>query len=221
MARSIFGNWFSRSGDGAQHRYVFNENGTYTHAVRKEDGTWAAEEQGEFRYDAPYLTVQHADGPRTTCLHDDLLELEDGASGPLCFVRAADTEDDPINPLSNNPVEMDKPISQFTVYAPTGIGYAFWIRVDFKRPKDLTWHRSDRGPAVSVWFTKTMNLVNIVGIEEGMQVRLNIEVQAGSDNVRANQYFIYEKDAARAAYYEASGTSLDAAVTFIKYKDAK
>ena len=61
-----------------------------------------------------------------------------------------------------------------------------------------------------------MKLADIVGLKEGMDVRLNIEVQAGSNNVRANQYFTYKEDAALSAYYEATGTSLDAAVTFIK-----
>ena len=98
------------------------------------------------------------------------------------------------------------------------MGYAFWIRVDFKKKNSLDWHRSDRGSKVMVGQMKSMNLQDIHGIEDGMEVRLNIEVQAGSDNVRAGQSFIYKKDANLSAYYEAKGTVFDAALTFIKYR---
>lgn len=128
------------------------------------------------------------------------------------------------NMVGASSVLQDKEISQFTVYAPGGMGYAFWIRVEFRdAPKGVdiggTWYRSDRGKKVTVWKTGSMNLCDIVGIEAGMEVRLDIEVQSGTENVRAGQSFIYNPNANLSAYYEAKGTCRDAAVNFIKYRD--
>lgn len=178
-------------------------------------GKYTAEGDTVTFYDTVNVKTAYLEGIKKICLLDNVLGLLGDVTCNAYFKRTSGCN----LQVSSQPVKMDKAISQFTVYAPTGIGYAFWIRVDFKDPKELQWHTSDRGPSVTVWFKKSMKLADIVGLKEGMDVRLNIEVQAGSNNVRANQYFTYKEDAALSAYYEATGTSLDAAVTFIDYKE--
>lgn len=132
-------------------------------------------------------------------------------------------------------------ISSFTVNAPTGIGYAFWIKVDYRKNHhrdkvrkveecqddqehedqslgidiNLGWHKSDRGPSVSVWQTKSLNLKDIPGLEKGMEVRLDIEVRLGSDSVPSTYSFYYDPESDQTAYYEAHGTSLNASVKYI------
>ena len=118
------------------------------------------------------------------------------------------------NELFAEPVFVDQEISKFSCYAKTGIGYAFWMRIDFKKPRDFSWHRSDRGQSVTLWFTGDYDISEATGIEEGDYVRLNIEVKVGSNNVKAGQYFIYKKDTGKTAHYEASGSVRNAAVTY-------
>ena len=143
-----------------------------------------------------------------------------------------------INIIVDNPVYMGLGISQFTVNAPTGIGYAFWIRVDYRKNKhhtpktninsenagidihlDMKWMQSDQGPSVSVWQTKSMNLQDIAGLEKGMEVRLDIEIRVGSSRVRAGQSFYYDPSSSKTAYYKAHGTSLNGSLEYIECRD--
>lgn len=127
----------------------------------------------------------------------------------------------------------EHPIIQFTCYAPGGIGYAFHIHVKFKNPNSKDWHTSDRltDDAVCVWQMKSVNLKDIHGIEEKAEVQLVIEVSgAGAlkKNIEANQSFYYgqipnikeeEQPKKMSAYYEASGTTGNAHLKFIKYRE--
>ncbi len=181
-------------------------------------GKYAVEGDTVTFYDTANVpTAYLEDGVKKICLLDNVLGLLGDVTCNAYFRRTPDASGCDLQ-MSDEPVKMDQPISQFSVYAPTGIGYAFWIRVDFKKPSELNWHTSDRGPSVSVWFEKDMNLADIVGMEEGMDVRLDIEVRAGAKHVRANQYFTYRRNAGLSAYYEATGSLYDPAVSFIKYK---
>jgi len=89
------------------------------------------------------------------------------------------------NELIAEPVLIDEETSKFSCYAKTGIGYAFWMRIDFRKLKEFSWHRSDRGKSVTVWFTGQYDISKATGIEEGDYVRLNIEVKIGSNNVKS------------------------------------
>lgn len=121
------------------------------------------------------------------------------------------------------PKLMDDPISQFTCYAAGGMGYAFWMRVAYKnKGKGESWHKSGRGPSVTVWTMKSMNLRDVAGLEEGAEVRLIIEVKGAvllDVWAGAEHSFIYKEDANLSAYHEATGAVSDADVSFKKYRD--
>lgn len=76
-------------------------------------------------------TAYLEDGVKEICILDNVLGLLGGATCNAYFRRTSDECACNLR-QSDDPVKMDNPISQFSVCAPTDIGYAFWIRVDFK-----------------------------------------------------------------------------------------
>lgn len=110
-------------------------------------------------------------------------------------------------------IDPEAEISEFLCFAKAGIGYAFWMRIRYKKPNGI-WIKSDKGESVGVGQTGKFDISSkIEDLPDGSLVQLDIDVRAGSDDVYAEQCFVYKKSSDVAAKYIASGTTFNAAVS--------
>jgi hypothetical protein len=121
-----------------------------------------------------------------------------------------------MNELTNsniNPViYTDTKISEFACFAKVGIGYAFWMKIRYKEP-DGIWLTSEIGDSVALGQTGKYDISDkMKTLPDGSLVQLDIQVRAGSENVYAEQCFVYSKESKYAAKYVASGTTYNAAI---------
>jgi len=109
-------------------------------------------------------------------------------------------------------IDHESEISEFLCFAKAGIGYAFWMRIRYKEPNGI-WIKSDKGESVGVGKTGKYDISSKLDkLADGSLVQLDIDVRAGSDDVYAEQCFVYNKASKVAAKYIASGTTFNAAV---------
>lgn len=158
-------------------------------------------------------TIFLSDGPKKVCIIDDVLGLLNDITVGSYFTRV------PQDDWRINLKKMDKPVSRFSCYMCGG--YVAKLLVAFKRTDELSWNAFRCTNNVALGTTVDICLADIPGMEEGMDVRLEMDVLCGLPNkndVKAAEYFTYRQAADLAAYYKASGLALTGKLLFVEYR---
>lgn len=97
-------------------------------------------------------------------------------------------------------------ISRFQFIAEAGIGYAYYVKIEYKNPGSSRWQKTDSQCSVSVGLTKNVNLYDISAIKEGAEVRFFMDVKASNNDKTASESFIYQKNSTYYAKYNGKGS---------------
>jgi len=103
-------------------------------------------------------------------------------------------------------------VARFKCKASAGIGYAYWMRVEYKNLIEGTtlknpiwensWHRSDRLGSVSLGLTNYAEISEVEGLYYGAKVRYLMEVKAGTKDCTASEEFVYFPNSKYEAVYD-------------------
>ena len=109
-------------------------------------------------------------------------------------------------------------IARFECKATTGIGYAYYMFVEFKNllpdssddaPRwESEWRRSEKMGSVSVWLTDYVYLKDVKDIAKGAKVRFYLDVMGSKKYCVGTEEFIYIPNSRYQATYDGRGTTL-------------
>lgn len=102
-------------------------------------------------------------------------------------------------------------ISRFECQASAGIGYAYWMHVEYKNPAsnstwDDKWQYSDRLGSVSVGKTSYIDLASVSNLKQGAKVRYHMEIKSSSKDQIASEEFVFVSDSQWQATYDGRGS---------------
>lgn len=120
---------------------------------------------------------------------------------------------------SNHQNGENKTVARFECKASAGIGYAYWMHVEYKNPTsnstwEADWKYSDKLGSVCLGQTDYITLRNVSNLKAGAKVRYHMEVKGSSKDQIASEEFIYMANSQWQATYDGQGSLLKPRLEF-------